>query len=166
MKKILLISIMLCSLFYACADKEKENAVKYNDAVIKEVDKADSIIQVLFAFEIFDRFPEEQQKLLLEFNISKNNLVNIAPMKEDDSLRLGAIELVDSYTNILNAEYQNIYDIMHDSVYTASDSVTVDSLMFAMYNKWEIESGKIAVQQKRFADRYDIMLDDKRESAK
>lgn len=159
MKKILPLLLIFCLLVYSCADKTKENAVVYNDAVIREVDKADSLIQILFAFEMFDRFPEMQQSFTQEFSEAKNNLQSIKPMENDDSLRQEAITLIDGYVSILQGDYKNIYEIMRDSVYTPADSIEVDSLMFAMYSKWEIQSASIAAQQKRFADKYGIMLE-------
>ncbi|MFN0275252.1 MAG: hypothetical protein ACKVPJ_05880 [Chitinophagales bacterium] len=160
MKKIL--PALFCFvIIVSCENKEKANAVKYNDAIVKEVDKADSLIQVLFSFDMFSQFPligKEYSNLLEE---SKQNLQRITPIQQDDTLRLTALGLLDTYNEIVNKDCRGIYEIMIDSTYNIADSIRVDSFMFEMYGKWQAQSKKIATQQQSFAQRHGITLEKK-----
>lgn len=151
--------VLLAVLFVTCKDRKKEAAVLYNDAIVKAVNSSDSVIQVLFAFEMFDQFPQIQENYNEIFTRSLTQLKNITPIEGDDTLRQSATELIETYQSILNDDFSNIYQIMHDSVYTAIDSARVDSLMLSMYTKWELHSRILAAQQTNFAKRYAITLE-------
>lgn len=145
--------------FSSCTNKEREQTITYNDTIVAEVDKADSVIRFLFNFDMFDRFPQIEKDFNYTLNAVRTNLEKLTPVKNDDSLRLSALQLIDTYSSILNDDYAGIYAVMKDSTYTAADSLHVDSLMNEMYIKWQIEGEHMARLQKRFAERHGIELE-------
>lgn len=158
MKKSFYFSILFTFILASCTHKKKEEAVLYNDAIVHEVSKADSLIQLVFTFEMFDQYPLFKESFLFTLQSAKQNLESTKPFQGDDSLRVSAIELVNTYSDIINVDYAGIYDIMKDSVYSIADSIKVDSFMNMMNQKWETESKKISLIQKRFAERTEISL--------
>ncbi|MBC8045681.1 MAG: hypothetical protein H7Y00_02710 [Fimbriimonadaceae bacterium] len=159
MKKIIALVFIIACILTACTDKKKESAVVYNDTVVKAVDRADSVIQILFSFKMFEKFSEAQNGYNTTFTKSLNQLNSLQPIVGDDTLRQTAIELIETYKNIVNEDFGGIYKIMNDSAYTVTDSLRVDSLMAEMYSKWQVQSSNMATEQNDFAKRHGIILE-------
>lgn len=134
----------------------------YNDAIVKEVTRADSVIRIVLDFEnAFVTFPSAEQEYLSVLNSSLTHLQSLQSIAGDDTLRLAAIQLVESYKSMIQDDFAQIYSTMIDSVYTAQDSVRVDSLMAEMYGKWQMHGSQVTSQQLDFAKRNGITLEKK-----
>jgi hypothetical protein len=156
MKNLLLV-ISAFALMVSCSNKAQEY-IAYNDAVVSQVELADSTIRRLFSFADFDEFPKVQQNYHSSFKSINSALTAIEPNEESDSLRLVAMDLVSTYDDIVDNDFLVIYELMSDSLYTAQDSITVDSLSAEMYAKWQIKSEHFASTQKAFSKKFGIEL--------
>jgi hypothetical protein len=155
MKNIcLLFSILL--LLGSCRE-DKAGYVDYNDAVVQQVRLADSTLQVVFSFQEFEAFPDKQSNYQSHLSQASAGLDEIS-WTEEDSLRMVARNLVSTYQQIIDTDYAGIYQLMHDSIYTAADSIQVDSFSTEMYAKWQIQSEHFASVQKSFGKKFGISL--------
>lgn len=148
---------ILIPLVLVSCQNNKERYAAYNDAIVDQVEVADSTLQRIFSFEDFETFPEQKPVYTATFSGITQSLRQIS-WEEEDSLRQAAYALVDAYQSIVDQEYSSIYTIMHDTVYTAEDSSQVDALSKDMYAKWQISSEHFATEQGKFSKRYGIEL--------
>ncbi|HQU40125.1 MAG: hypothetical protein H6546_04115 [Chitinophagales bacterium] len=152
------LSLFLMTLVIAgCTDK-KEPFIRYNDVIVEQVYLADSTLRDVFSFRDFETFPDRHPGYDASFEGIRKSLHDLEAM-EEDSLRQAAMDLVNAYEGIVDDDYATIYQLMHDSIYTQSDSIQVDSLSAEMYAKWQIYSEKFASTQKHFARKNGISLD-------
>jgi hypothetical protein len=156
MKQVFFALIPLTLTLGSCKNNMQQYA-EYNDAIVEQVEMADSTLQILFSFEEFDQFPERKASYSATFSGIQKNLTQIS-WEEEDSLRQAALDLVDTYQSIVDQEYTGIYTLMHDTIYTAEDSSQVDALSKDMYARWQISSEYFASVQGSFSKRYGINL--------
>lgn len=135
----------------AACNKETKQTIAYNDAIVDAVEQADSTVRDLFSFRDFEEYPSRKEGYNKSFLSIRETLDAIPSHDRNDSLRLVAIELVDTYHGLVDGDFLAIYTLMHDSLYTVEDSVSVDSISAEMYAKWQIQSERFASQQKRFS---------------
>lgn len=139
--------------------QDRQAWADYNNRVVKEVKAADSTIEQLFSFKDFETYPTAKESYTTALNGIRGRLEGIAAPGADDSLRLAALELTSVYIEIAQSDFNTIYVLMHDSIYTPADSASVDSLSDTMYAKWQAASGKFAALQQDFGVKYDIRLE-------
>ncbi|MBK6732097.1 MAG: hypothetical protein IPG60_14465 [Bacteroidetes bacterium] len=158
MRNTVLLFALLVTTIYGCK-QDKVAYADYNNEVVNEVKSADSTIRQLFTFKDFEAYPTVMGNYTSAFENINSNLKAIEAPGKDDSLRLAAIDLTTIYEEIAKQDFNTIYQLMHDSIYTPADSIKVDSLSDIMYSKWQIASEKFATIQQDFGAKYKISLE-------
>lgn len=77
---------------------------------------------MFFSFRDFETFPDRHPGYDASFEGIRKSLHDLEAM-EEDSLRQAAMDLVNAYEGIVDDDYATIYQLMHDSIYTQSDSI-------------------------------------------
>lgn len=163
MNKIFIILLIFTLIIVnSCNTKQLDNAVAYNDSLIKSFEPIiDRMIQ--FEMAIYD----DQAPLDEMYNEMKNlsdssitSLEKITAFQDGDTLKQRAIDVLKFYNRIITEDYKKILMLI-----TASDTLSVeaeafiDFLLRESYKEEGIVLEAFEKEQKNFARRHNFKID-------
>jgi hypothetical protein len=163
MKKLsVIISIFTIIIFNACNTKQVDNAVAFNDSIIKSFDP---IIDRMIEFEmaIYDDEADIEKMYIEIKSFSDSVLANVEKMpafQDGDSLKQRAIDVLKFYNRIITEDYQKIVSILN-----ASDTLSVEAeafIEFLLRESYKDEGPVMEAfekEQKNFARRHNFKIE-------
>lgn len=163
MNKIwILISIFALIIVNACNTKQTENAVAYNDSLVKSFDP---VIDRMIEFEsaIYDDEAPLEEIYKEMKNISDSSIAyieKIPTFQDGESLKQRAIDVLKFYIRIITENYQKILTLI-----TSSDNLSeeaedfIDYLLRESYKEESNVMEAFEKEQKNFARKHNFKIE-------
>lgn len=163
MNKILvIISIFALMIVNACNTKQVDNAVAYNDSLIKSFDPViDRMIEFEMAMYDDEAALDNMYNDMKSYSDSSLAAIDKLPAYQDgDSLKQRAIDVLKFYNRIITEDYQKILMLL-----TASDTLSpeaeafIDFLLRESYKEEGAVMDAFEKEQKNFARRHNFKIE-------
>lgn len=161
-KQLVSILIFTAIIFTACNTKQVDNAVAYNDTLVKSFDPViDRMIE--FEMAIYDEEAplEEMYTEMKSFSDSSLSAIEKTPAFQDgDTLKQRAMDVLNFYNRIISEDYQKILMLIN-----ASDTLSIeaeafiDFLLRESYKEEGVVMDAFEKEQKNFARRHNFKID-------
>lgn len=157
------LSFLLSSILISCGPTQEE-AVKYNDDIIKEQKLIAEKLDVLLA-SYEDYIPEEMdaayESVLNQINASIDKVSKMEEFDKSDEFRQKALELFKTYKSVIENEHVEmvrIYKIPQEE-FTDEHRIKWDELFKASENKIDKAINDFIKVQQKFAKKYNLEID-------
>jgi hypothetical protein len=155
MRNFTLILLTIVTILISCGPTV-EDAIKYNDTIIGRNDEITTKFGKLI--DSYDKFvPSEMDKAYKDALTTTNDAIDFAnklkPFDEDSSFKNGAIQLFQTYKDVLETEHKRIIELLKlpESDYGKEEVTEFEKLIEAAYKKVNLQREELVSIQEQFA---------------
>jgi len=153
--RTLLFCGLLAAALISCNNKKYKAATVYNDNIVNYLEQCERSMKMWNTTNFMQEYTIKKHNTVMRLLNMQDSINSLDPLQGDDTLRLTALDMVDSYIKTF-VVYDTVYAILSDSLYYPEDSMRVQTMLRQNLDSLNSKAGIFEDIQRRFSQRYGL----------